>query len=68
MADGRPANRDARPKPSERALEVGPGTGVYTLPVARAIEPEGRIDAFDVQQEMLDACGRATNGDGQAAA
>jgi len=41
------------PRPGERVLEVGPGTGYYTLPVAEQISP-GTLDALDVQQEMLD--------------
>jgi SAM-dependent methyltransferase len=49
-----------QPRPGERLLEVGPGTGIQTLPVARALEPGGTLDVFDVQQEMLDALmGRA---------
>lgn len=44
-----------QPRPGERLLEVGPGVGVQTLPVARALEPGGQLDVFDVQQEMLDA-------------
>lgn len=35
-------------------LEVGPGTGYYTLAVAEWIGPSGRLDVFDLQQEMLD--------------
>jgi ubiquinone/menaquinone biosynthesis C-methylase UbiE len=42
------------PVPGERILEVGPGTGYYTLPVADWLGPEGRLDVLDVQQEMLD--------------
>jgi ubiquinone/menaquinone biosynthesis C-methylase UbiE len=42
------------PEPGERLLEVGPGTGYYTLPVAEWLSPEGRLDVFDLQQEMLD--------------
>ena len=42
------------PAPGERILEVGPGTGYYTLDVASALEPGGRLDVFDLQQEMLD--------------
>jgi ubiquinone/menaquinone biosynthesis C-methylase UbiE len=42
------------PVPGERMLEVGPGTGYYTLPAARWLEPGGRLDVLDVQQEMLD--------------
>jgi len=41
-------------KPGERILEVGPGTGYYTLDVAEWVGPEGRIEILDVQQEMLD--------------
>ena len=42
------------PKPGERLLEVGPGTGYYALPVAEWVGPDGRLDVLDVQQEMLD--------------
>jgi len=37
-----------------RVLEIGPGTGYYTLPVAEWVGPDGRLDIFDLQQEMLD--------------
>jgi ubiquinone/menaquinone biosynthesis C-methylase UbiE len=48
------------PAPGERLLEVGPGTGYYSLPVAGWLEPGGRLDVVDVQQEMLDhTLGRA---------
>jgi SAM-dependent methyltransferase len=47
--------RDAlAPVPGERLLEVGPGTGYYALDVAAWVGPEGRLDLFDLQQEMLD--------------
>ena len=42
------------PQPGERILEVGPGTGYYSLDVAEWITPGGRLDIFDVQQAMLD--------------
>ncbi len=42
------------PTPGERLLEVGPGTGYYSLPVADWLSPDGRLDVLDVQQEMLD--------------
>jgi len=42
------------PRPGERVLEVGPGTGYYTLDVAEWVGPGGNVDIFDVQQEMLD--------------
>jgi len=42
------------PQPGERVLEVGPGTGYYTLDVASAVRPGGSVDVVDLQQEMLD--------------
>ena len=42
------------PQPGERVLEVGPGTGYYSLEVAEWIMPGGQLDVFDLQQEMLD--------------
>ena len=42
------------PKPGQRVLEVGPGTGYYALNVAGWLEPDGALEVLDVQQEMLD--------------
>jgi ubiquinone/menaquinone biosynthesis C-methylase UbiE len=42
------------PAAGERLLEVGPGTGYYALEVAEWVGPQGRLDLFDLQQEMLD--------------
>ena len=42
------------PRPGERILEVGPGTGYYTLDAAEWIKPGGQVDILDLQQEMLD--------------
>jgi ubiquinone/menaquinone biosynthesis C-methylase UbiE len=39
------------PAPEETVLEVGPGTGYYTLDVARAVR---RLHVFDLQPEMLE--------------
>jgi ubiquinone/menaquinone biosynthesis C-methylase UbiE len=52
------------PQPGERVLEVGPGTGYYSLPVAGWIAPGGRLDIFDLQQEMLDHTMRRARADG----
>jgi ubiquinone/menaquinone biosynthesis C-methylase UbiE len=43
-----------QPQPGERLLEIGPGTGYYTLDMAEWVGPEGRIEIFDLQQEFLD--------------
>jgi SAM-dependent methyltransferase len=42
------------PEPGERVLEVGPGTGYYSLHGARWLEPDGTLEVLDIQQEMLD--------------
>ena len=42
------------PRPGERLLEVGPGTGYYALPVAGWLGPGGTLEVLDVQREMLD--------------
>jgi ubiquinone/menaquinone biosynthesis C-methylase UbiE len=42
------------PEPGQRVLEVGPGTGYYCLHAARWLEPDGTLEALDIQQEMLD--------------
>jgi ubiquinone/menaquinone biosynthesis C-methylase UbiE len=42
------------PAAGERVLEVGPGTGYYTLDMAEWVGPDGAIEIFDIQQEMLD--------------
>jgi len=46
------------PQPGERLLEIGPGTGYYTLDLAEWVGPEGRVEIFDLQQEFLDHVGR----------
>jgi ubiquinone/menaquinone biosynthesis C-methylase UbiE len=52
------------PIPGERLLEVGPGTGYYSLPVAEWLAPGGGLDVLDVQQEMLDHTLRRAEEDG----
>lgn len=42
------------PQPGERVLEIGPGTGYYTLDMAAWVSPGGSVDIVDLQQEMLD--------------
>jgi ubiquinone/menaquinone biosynthesis C-methylase UbiE len=41
-------------------LEVGPGLGYYSVPVAQALGPHGRLDLLDTQQQMLDHTLRRT--------
>jgi protein-L-isoaspartate O-methyltransferase len=42
------------PKPGEWILEVGPGTGYYTLDVAEWVKPDGQVHILDLQEQMLD--------------
>ena len=42
------------PQPGERVLEIGPGTGYYTLDVAEWVGPDGGVEIFDLQREFLD--------------
>jgi ubiquinone/menaquinone biosynthesis C-methylase UbiE len=50
--------------PGERVLEVGPGTGYYSLDVARQIAPDGRLDVLDLQESMLKELTRRADGRG----
>jgi ubiquinone/menaquinone biosynthesis C-methylase UbiE len=51
-----------RPVPGERILEIGPGTGYYTLDMAEWVGADqqgpaggpGTVEIFDLQQEFLD--------------
>jgi ubiquinone/menaquinone biosynthesis C-methylase UbiE len=43
-----------RPQPGERLLEIGVGTGYYSLELAESVAPEGTLELFDLQQEFLD--------------
>jgi ubiquinone/menaquinone biosynthesis C-methylase UbiE len=43
-----------QPGAGERILEIGPGTGYYTLDIAEWVGPEGTVEIFDLQQEFLD--------------
>ena len=40
--------------PGQQVLELGPGLGYFSLPVAKALGPSGRLVCVDVQRAMLD--------------
>ncbi|MDQ6751639.1 MAG: methyltransferase domain-containing protein [Actinomycetota bacterium] len=42
------------PRPGERILEIGPGTGLFSLPVAQRVAPGGGLEILDIQQVMLE--------------
>lgn len=45
-------------KPDHRVLELGPGLGFFTLPVARALQATGKVVCVDVQEAMLERLGK----------
>jgi SAM-dependent methyltransferase len=45
-------------EPGCRALEVGPGTGFFTLPLAERVGPDGKVWCVDLQPRMLSALER----------
>lgn len=47
------------PEPGERLLEIGVGTGYYSLELAEWVGPDGRLELFDLQREFLDHVMRA---------
>lgn len=48
-----------RPAQGERLLEIGVGTGYYSLDLAGWVGPEGTLELFDLQREFLDHVMRA---------
>lgn len=48
-----------RPQPGERLLEIGVGTGYYSLDLAECVAPEGTLELFDLQRKFLDHVLRA---------
>ena len=42
-----------QPRSGERVLELGPGVGIYSLPIAASLAPGGTLETLDIQPEML---------------
>lgn len=40
-------------QPGQRVLEIGPGTGYYSIDASRLVGPEGSLVALDIQFPML---------------
>jgi ubiquinone/menaquinone biosynthesis C-methylase UbiE len=40
-------------KPGMKVLEIGPGSGTYTLAAAKAVGPSGKIIALDIEEKIV---------------
>jgi ubiquinone/menaquinone biosynthesis C-methylase UbiE len=45
-------------KPGDRVMELGPGLGFFTCPLAQALDNNGEIVCVDVQASMLERLGK----------
>ena len=54
--------------PGLTVLEIGPGTGFYTLEATRRVGPSGRVICLDLQSEMLHHTRRRLEASGHHAA
>jgi len=41
--------------PGDTVVDIGPGQGYFSIPMARIVGEQGRIIAIDIQKQMLDA-------------
>lgn len=53
-----------RPDAGEHMLEIGPGTGHYSLEIAESLGRVGRLELLDLQAEMLEHTLRRARGRG----
>ena len=49
-----------------KVLEIGPGMGYFSLPIAKKIGPDGKLYAVDIQQKMISELGRRAGHTGVA--
>ncbi|HET7216786.1 MAG TPA: class I SAM-dependent methyltransferase, partial [Vicinamibacterales bacterium] len=47
-----------RLKPGETIADLGAGAGVFSIPLARAVSPSGKVYAVEIEQGLVDYIGR----------
>jgi protein-L-isoaspartate(D-aspartate) O-methyltransferase len=50
------------PRPGDRAIHVGAGTGYYTAILAALVGPRGHVDAYEIQEALAEAAKRNLRG------
>jgi ubiquinone/menaquinone biosynthesis C-methylase UbiE len=53
-------------KPGDRAIDVGPGQGFFTFPLANMVGKSGKVIAIDIQEKMLSILAEKVKGAGLA--
>ena len=43
-----------KPRPGDKVLDIAAGTGMVSIPAAQAVRPDGRVQAIDLSEGMLD--------------
>ena len=50
--------------PGDSVIDIGPGMGYFTIPMARLVGPTGRVTAIDIQEKMLSGLRRRAEKNG----
>lgn len=53
-------------EPGMRVLEIGPGSGRYTVAAARRVGPTGKVIAVDIEPKMIERLNRRVEAEGVA--
>lgn len=51
-------------RPGDKVIDIGPGMGYFSIPLARLVGPSGSVTAIDIQEKMLLALNKRAKKDG----